>query len=87
MVEGYDGMHLVARMLEKETGVDAVRGYEWNSPRGPVRIEAETRDITQNIYIRRLEKAGGRRHNVVVDTFEAVKDPWVHKEALCKPGH
>jgi branched-chain amino acid transport system substrate-binding protein len=85
MVEGYDGMHLVARMLETGKGVDAVRGYAWTSPRGPVRIEADTRDITQNIYIRRLEKAGGRRHNVIVDTFPALKDPWVQKEAQCKP--
>jgi branched-chain amino acid transport system substrate-binding protein len=77
MVEGYDGMHLVARLVASGGGVDAVRGYAWASPRGPVRIEADTRDITQNIYIRRLEEIDGRRQNVILDTFPALQDPWV----------
>jgi branched-chain amino acid transport system substrate-binding protein len=84
MVGDFDGVGLIYRMIEAQgekpfdaaTAMDAVRGYKWNSPRGPVAIDPETRDIIQNIYIRRVEKVDGRLENVVVRTYEAVKDPW-----------
>jgi len=47
-----------------------------NSPRGPISIDPETRDIVQNIYIRETRKVGGRNMNVELDTIPAVKDPW-----------
>ena len=47
----------------------------WESPRGPVSIDPETRDIIQNIYIRKVEKVDGELYNVELQTFEAVKDP------------
>jgi branched-chain amino acid transport system substrate-binding protein len=48
---------------------------KWESPRGPISIDPETRDIVQNIYIRKVEKVGGELYNVEFATFEAVKDP------------
>ena len=81
-VAGYDGMRLIAVVLKK-TGGDAggeafaaaARGLRWISPRGPVAIDPETRDIVQTIYIRRVERVGGRLQNVEFDTIKAVKDP------------
>jgi branched-chain amino acid transport system substrate-binding protein len=55
--------------------VDAMKGMAWESPRGPVSIDPETRDIVQNIYIRKVEKIDGELYNVEFATFEAIKDP------------
>jgi len=52
-----------------------MKGMAWESPRGPISIDAETRDIVQNIYIRKVEKVGNELYNVEFATFEAVKDP------------
>jgi branched-chain amino acid transport system substrate-binding protein len=79
---GYDGMHLIYAALEKTGGntdgqalIDAARGMAWESPRGPVSIDPETRDIVQTVYIRRVEKSGGQVVNVEFDRVENVKDP------------
>jgi branched-chain amino acid transport system substrate-binding protein len=48
---------------------------KWESPRGPVAIDPETRDIVQNVYIRRVDKVGGQLVNVEFDKVENVKDP------------
>lgn len=81
-VGGYDGMHLIYEALKKTNGtgdgtalIGAMQGMSWVSPRGPVTIEARTRDITQNIYVRRVEKVDGQLYNVEFATFEAVPDP------------
>jgi branched-chain amino acid transport system substrate-binding protein len=81
-VSGYDGMHLIYEALKKTGGntdgdalVAAMKGMKWESPRGPISIDPDTRDIIQNIYIRRVEKVGGELYNVEFATFEAVKDP------------
>jgi branched-chain amino acid transport system substrate-binding protein len=80
-VGGYDGMHLMAETLKKTNGgdgtqlIEAAKGMSWVSPRGPVTIEAKTRDITQNIYVRRVERVDGQLYNVEFATFEAVPDP------------
>jgi len=56
----------------------AMKGMEWESPRGPIRIDPETRDIVQNIYIREAEKLDdGERYNVEFDVIEMFKDPGV----------
>ena len=79
---GYDGMHLIYEALKKTGGktdaealIGAAKGMKWDSPRGPVMIDPETRDIVQNIYIRKVEKKNGELYNVEFATFEAVKDP------------
>src|SRR5204862_257111 len=55
--------------------VNAMKGAAWESPRGPVSIDPETRDIIQTIYIRRVEKVAGKLQNVEFDKIEKVKDP------------
>jgi len=82
-VGGWDGMHLIYEALKKTNGntnLDAVmaamKGMSWESPRGPVSIDPQTRDIVQNVYIRKVEKkADGQPWAVEFATFEAVKDP------------
>lgn len=81
-VSGYDGMQLIAKTLEK-TGcdasgdkfVDAAKGVSWTSPRGPISIDPETRDIVQTIYIRKVEKVSGKLQNVEFDQVANLKDP------------
>src|SRR6266700_142839 len=80
-VSGYDGIHLIYAALEKTGGktegaalVEAMKGMKLESPRGPISIDPETRDIVQNIYIRKVEKVDGELYNVEFATFEAVKD-------------
>ena len=80
-VGGYDGIHLAYEALKKTGGkadgdslIAAMKGMAWESPRGPISIDPETRDIVQNIYIRRVEKVNGELYNVEFETFEAVKD-------------
>jgi branched-chain amino acid transport system substrate-binding protein len=81
-VSGYDGMHLVYEALKKTGGntdgdvvLAAMKGMAWESPRGPISIDPQTRDIVQNIYIRRVEKRDGQLWNIEFETFTAVKDP------------
>ena len=81
-VGGYDGMNLIYEALKKTGGkadgdllIAAMKGMKWESPRGPISIDPETRDIIQNIYIRKVEKKNGQLYNVEFATFEAVKDP------------
>ncbi len=81
-VGGYDGMHLIYEALKKTNGntdgeklVAAMKGLAWESPRGPISIDPETRDIIQNIYVRKVEKVQGELYNVEFATFDAVKDP------------
>jgi branched-chain amino acid transport system substrate-binding protein len=81
-VGGYDGMHLIYRALEKTSGktdadaiVATMKGMKWESPRGPISIDTRTRDIVQNVYIRKVEKVNGEPWAIEFATFEAVKDP------------
>jgi branched-chain amino acid transport system substrate-binding protein len=81
-VAGYDAMHLIYEALGKTGGATngdalmaAMKGMKWESPRGPVIIDPETRDIVQNEYIRKVEKVNGEMYNVEFATIEAVKDP------------
>jgi branched-chain amino acid transport system substrate-binding protein len=52
-----------------------MKGMVWESPRGPISIDPETRDIVQNVYMRRVEKVEGELYNVEFETFPDVKDP------------
>jgi branched-chain amino acid transport system substrate-binding protein len=81
-VGGYDGMHLIYEALKKAGGktdgeslVNAAKGMKWESPRGPISIDPETRDIVQTVYIRRVQRVGGNVVNVEFDKVENVKDP------------
>jgi branched-chain amino acid transport system substrate-binding protein len=79
-VGGYDGMALIYKALEKTKGdtegaklLDAMKGQAWVSPRGPMSIDPETRDITQNVYIREVKKVDGQLWNVEFATIPNVK--------------
>ncbi len=81
-VGGYDGMHLIYEALKKTGGntdgdalLAAMKGMKWESPRGMMSIDPETRDIIQDIYVRRVEKVNGELWNVEFDKFAEVKDP------------
>jgi branched-chain amino acid transport system substrate-binding protein len=81
-VGGYDGMHVIYAALEKTKGktdgellINAAKGLKWESPRGPISIDPETRDVIQNVYIRKVEKVGGKLVNVVIATVPNVKNP------------
>lgn len=81
-VSAFDGTHLLYEMIRATGGkssgaaaVDAVRGTAWESPRGPVSIDAKTRDIVQNVYIRTVEKdANGLLLNREIKTYRAQPD-------------
>jgi branched-chain amino acid transport system substrate-binding protein len=79
---GYDGMHVIYEALKKtggktdgDTMLAAMKGMKWESPRGPMSIDPETRDVVHNEYMRRVEKVNGQLYNVEFATIEAVKDP------------
>jgi branched-chain amino acid transport system substrate-binding protein len=81
-IGGWDGMHAIYEALKKtggktdgETLIAAVKGMAWESPRGPISIDPDTRDIIQTVYIRRVEKVDGKIQNVEFDKIENVKDP------------
>ncbi len=81
-IGGYDGMHLIYETLKKTSGktdgdslIAAAKGMKWDSPRGPMSIDTETRDVVQTIYIRKVEKVAGEPQNVAFDKVENVKDP------------
>ncbi len=81
-VGGYDGMHLIYEALKKtggntdaDTVIAAMKGMKWESPRGPISIDPQTRDIVQNVYIRKVEMVNGEPWAIEFKTFPAVKDP------------
>jgi branched-chain amino acid transport system substrate-binding protein len=82
-VAAYDGMALLYQALEKTKGATdgdsllaAMKGMSWVSPRGPVSIDPDTRDMIQTIYVRKVEKVDGALFNVEFDSTPAVKDPY-----------
>jgi len=79
----YDAMHLIYAALEKTGGnangdalLAAMKGMAWESPRGPMAIDPETRDVVQDVYIRRVERRNGQLYNIEFDKYPAVKDPF-----------
>jgi len=81
-VGAYDGMALIYKALAKTKGdadgtklIEAMKGMAWESPRGPISIDPNTRDIVQNIYLRKVERVDGRLKNVEFETFTMPKDP------------
>jgi len=75
-VGAWDGMFVIHKMIEATGGqrdglkaLVAARALQWESPRGPVRIDAKTRHIVQNVYLRKVEKVGGALVNKEVQNF------------------
>ena len=82
-VAAYDGMALLYHALETTKGatdgpslIAAMKGAKWISPRGPVEIDPDTRDIVQNMYVRKVEKKDGQLYNMEFETIPMVKDPF-----------
>jgi len=81
-VGGYDGMAAIYQTIEKLKGATdgdkamaALKGMKIDSPRGPIEIDPETRDVIQTVYVRRVENVGGKIVNVEFDRIPNVKDP------------
>jgi branched-chain amino acid transport system substrate-binding protein len=79
----YDGMRVIQKMAETVSGapdgqkmIAAVKGMKWDSPRGPVSIDPDTREMVQNVYMREVTKENGQLINKVIHTFENQKEPW-----------
>jgi branched-chain amino acid transport system substrate-binding protein len=81
-IGGYDGMHLIYETLKKTGGkadgeslIAAAKGMRWESPRGPMSIDPQTRDVVETVYLRRVEKVGDGLCNVEIDKVADVRDP------------
>ena len=82
-VDGYDGMAAIYAVIEKLKGdvsdpdkvMEAFKGLKIESPRGPITIDPETRDVIQTVYIRKVERKDGKLVNAEFDKIENVKDP------------
>lgn len=81
-VGGYDGMRVIYEAIRKTGGkgdgdalLAAMKGQVFESPRGPAFVDAQTRDIVHNVYLRKVEKKDGQLYNVEFDVIKDVKDP------------
>ncbi len=75
-VGAWDGMYVIHKMIEATGGkkdgakaLAAARQLQWESPRGPVAIDPKSRHITQNVYLRKVEKQGGMLVNAEAQSF------------------
>jgi branched-chain amino acid transport system substrate-binding protein len=79
-VGAYDGMRVIYEAAKKTKGaggealVEAMKGQIFESPRGPIYIDAQTRDVVHNMYIRKVEKVNGQLWNQEIETVQDVKD-------------
>lgn len=85
-VGGYDGMRVIYEALKTSKGqgggdalLEAMKGQIFESPRGKIFIDAQTRDIVQDVYLRKVEKKDGQLYNVEFDVIKDVKDPGKNK--------
>ena len=81
-VGGYDGMHVIYEALKASKGqgggdalLAAMKGQIFESPRGPMYIDSQTRDVVHNIYLRKVQRQDGELHNVEFAVIKDVKDP------------
>lgn len=80
-VGAYDGTHVIYRMVEATGGkpdglkaVEAVKGMAWESPRGPLKIDPDSRHVTQTIYLRVTERKDGKLQNTEIASFPEQPD-------------
>jgi len=83
VVGGYDGMAAIFDVVKAQNGkidpdktMALLKGWKYDSARGPIMIDPDTRDIVQNEYVRRVERVNGHLANVEFETIPMVKDPW-----------
>jgi branched-chain amino acid transport system substrate-binding protein len=83
-VGAWDAMDAIYQAIREQRGkidpdktMEIFKNYRNpNSPRGPIAIDPETRDIVQNEYIREVRRVGGQLANVEIETIPHVKDQW-----------
>jgi branched-chain amino acid transport system substrate-binding protein len=82
-VTAYDGMQAICDVVRKlgpkfdgDQAMAALKGWKTTSARGPIEIDANDRDIVQNLYVRRVERVPGGYGNVAFETIPAIRDPW-----------
>lgn len=80
-VGAYDGMRVIHKMVEATDGkkdgakaLAAIKGFEWESPRGPAKIDPDSRHITQNVYLRKVERKDGMLVNTEIENFGPQRD-------------
>jgi branched-chain amino acid transport system substrate-binding protein len=91
-VQGYDGMAAIAHIvttlkgkIEADAAINSLRGWKYDSPRGPISIDPRTRDIVMNEYVSELIKSGGHLVQKNLATIPAVKDMCKElREGRCK---
>ena len=91
-VQGYDGMAAIAHVvttlkgkIDPDAAINALRGWKYNSPRGPISIDPRTRDIVMNEYLSEVVKSGGRLVQKNIGVISGVKDMCKElKEGRCK---
>jgi branched-chain amino acid transport system substrate-binding protein len=80
-VGAYDGMRVIYEGAKKTQGaggealLNAMKGQVFESPRGPIYIDAQTRDVVHNVYVRKVEKINGQMWNTEIETVTDMKDP------------
>lgn len=81
--DSYDGMAAIFHVVIAQHGnidpdktMELLKGWKYDSPRGPIVIDPDTRDIVQNEYLRRVDKVNGQLQNTEIETIPQVKDPW-----------
>jgi branched-chain amino acid transport system substrate-binding protein len=80
---GWDGMAAIFHAIKAQNGkvtpdgtMAALKGWKFDSPRGPIMLDPDTRDIIQNEYIREVKRVNGQLQNVEFETIPMVKDPF-----------
>jgi branched-chain amino acid transport system substrate-binding protein len=83
VADSYDSMAAIFHVVTEQKGtidpdktMTLLKGWTYDSPRGPIMIDPETRDIVQNEYLRKVERVDGQLRNVELETIPMVKDPW-----------
>jgi branched-chain amino acid transport system substrate-binding protein len=81
-VATYDTLQAIYKLTAAQNGtidpdktMSILKGMKLDSARGPIQIDPQTRDLIQNIYIRRVDKVNGQLQNTTIATYPAVKDP------------
>ncbi len=81
-IGAYDGMHVIYEALKAANGdasgdamIEAAKTLEWESPRGPMKIDPETREALQTIWIREVQMVDGKPTNVIIDQIENAREP------------
>jgi branched-chain amino acid transport system substrate-binding protein len=82
-LDAYDGMAAIFHVVIAQHGaidgdktIELLKGWTYDSARGPIMIDPDTRDIVQNEYLRRVDKVDGLLRNTEIETIPMVRDPW-----------